>query len=198
MRRDSPSRAVGLPSAFGAYGVSMHRRATTEPLWAAPRPTACSPPTRHPRVAPRAAVCLSAALVIAAAASGVGAAEPRTAILSGEISGTSVASRTIPDTGSSYALSGSGRLNVGRVTVTGSLRGTGFIVRGTCSGTVLLAGRAGTLSLRLRSPSPVPGFSTCSAYGWEITGSTGSFAGQAGHGVVTATVGGGAFTLRFG
>jgi hypothetical protein len=130
-------------------------------------------------------------------APGAAAMHPQSPTLSGDITGTAVMSRTIPDVGSDYSLRGSGRLNLGAVTVSGVLQGTGFIARGTCSGNLVLKGRTGTLSLALRSPAAVPGFTTCSAYDWQVTRSTGSFAGTTGHGSLAVTIRGSLFTMRF-
>jgi hypothetical protein len=130
-------------------------------------------------------------------APGAAAMHPQSPTLSGDITGIAVMSRKIPDVGSNYSLRGSGRLNLGAVTVSGVLKGTGFIARGTCSGNLLLTGRTGTLSLALRSPAAVAGFTTCSAYDWQITRSTGSFADTTGHGSLTVAIRRSRFTMRF-
>jgi hypothetical protein len=78
--------------------------------------------------------------------------------LSGQMHGTDRMIRAVPDLGSEHSLSGSGHLNLGLVTVSGSVHGTGFIASGYCSGSLRLRTTGGKLLLSLRSLSAVSGF----------------------------------------
>jgi hypothetical protein len=118
--------------------------------------------------------------------------------LSGQMHGTDTMSHAVPDIGSQSSLSGSGRLSVGLVTLSGSLHGTGFIARGYCTGSLGLRTTQGTLLLGLRSSSASSGFTTCVNYSWHIVSATGKYRGQFGTGLLSITTRADAFTLSFG
>ncbi len=106
-------------------------------------------------------------------------------VLNGLLSG-SYSAHTFPDAGTSYALSGQGRVRpLGPTNVTGSLHSLGFILQGHAGGTLTLSDSKGTLTLGLTGPlqsgfSPLP-----DQFDYEITGGTGAFAHATGRGTAS-------------
>ncbi|MGH9029567.1 MAG: hypothetical protein ACRDV4_08140, partial [Acidimicrobiales bacterium] len=83
--------------------------------------------------------------------------------LSGTVHGRAIALPTNADVGAAYSLRASGRLNIGRTTITGSVHGTGFIAEGHCTGSLDLRTATGILQIALRS-NAVRGFTMCTDY----------------------------------
>ena len=109
----------------------------------------------------------------------------------------------LPDTGSTYVLSGKGRTNYGPTKATGQAHGTGFIATGYCTATLSLGGTTGRVTVDITSTKSVHGGDSCQggyAFSWKVEkgSGTGTLAGRGGHGTgfldVTATK---TFTARF-
>ena len=118
--------------------------------------------------------------------------------LSGTVHGRAIALPTNADVGAAYSLRATGRLNIGRTTITGPLHGTGFIATGHCTGSLDLRTASGTLQLALRSPSVVKGFTMGTAYSWVITAASGHYAGRRGSGAVRVIPFPNAASISFG
>ena len=118
--------------------------------------------------------------------------------LSGTANGRAIALPTNADVGAAYSLRASGRLNIGRTTISGSVHGTGFIAVGHCTGSLELHTATGTLQLALRSSSTVKGFTMCTAYSWVVTAASGRYAGRRGSGAVRVTTFPNAASISFG
>jgi hypothetical protein len=107
----------------------------------------------------------------------------------GALSGTWSARPGLPDTGTTYTLTGTGRTNYGATRVTGQARGTGFIREGRCSASLTLAPTAGKgrVTIDVTSTRTVPGGDTCQggyAFTWTVAkgSGTGQYAGRSGRG----------------
>jgi hypothetical protein len=80
--------------------------------------------------------------------------------LSGDLTGTLVARRSLPDTGSTFAIHAGGTLaRIGRAVGTGVVEGTGFIARGRERLQLNLAASRGHIAIDASSGS-VPGFTS--------------------------------------
>ena len=80
--------------------------------------------------------------------------------LRGTLTGTLTRESTIPDVGQSFAVSVHGRIKpLGRVSATGQIHGTGFIMNGHETLTLVLSNSRGSLQLQAQSPQ-VPGFTS--------------------------------------
>jgi hypothetical protein len=108
-------------------------------------------------------------------------------LLAGSVSGTWTTEMTIPDTGGVQRLTGFGTVvPLGDVAATGTVRTPGFIAQGRTTATVTLQDAAGSVTVRLVSAQAQPGFGPpATLYKYTITGTTGAFAGLAGHGTAT-------------
>src|SRR2546430_904829 len=73
--------------------------------------------------------------------------------LQGTVRGAYFASSGIPDTGSSYRISGAGRVNpLGQTGDTARIQTTGFIANGRATGTMSIVAPRGTVKLALAGP----------------------------------------------
>jgi hypothetical protein len=97
--------------------------------------------------------------------------------LNGTLYGNYQVSALIPDAGSTYVLSGSGRVHgIGHASVTGEMHSLGFIAEGHAQGDVTLAGPRGTVSLHLTGVMQQGGFQGLpSVFSFSITGGTGKY-----------------------
>ena len=118
--------------------------------------------------------------------------------LSGTVHGKAIALPTNPDVGARYSLRGTGHLNIGDTTISGSLHGVGFIASGHCTGVLDLHTAVGTLHLALRSSSQAKDFALCTSYSWAVTAASGHYAGQRGTGKVHVATSRNAATISFG
>jgi hypothetical protein len=120
--------------------------------------------------------------------------------LDGAVRGTLIPAPGIPDLGPAYAVQGKGKLGgLDEFTVTGFLRGTGFIPTGHASGELTLTNSHGTIRLSLAGPAQ-PGFARLPGhFHFTVTGGTGAYQGLQDDGEVTLQVQnhGTAFTMVF-
>jgi hypothetical protein len=80
--------------------------------------------------------------------------------LIGTLAGTLTGMASIPDGGRSFLLSATGRVKpLGRVSATGQVHGTGFILRGHETMTLRLSNSHGAVQVQAESPA-VPGFTS--------------------------------------
>jgi hypothetical protein len=121
-------------------------------------------------------------------------------LLTGSGQGTFSQSQFRPaDVGVTDVFKGRALLNqVGAVTLTGSLTGTGFIAQGHATGTLILENARGSVTLTL-SGAPQGGFQPpkSGTYTFAVTTGTGAFAGAVGTGKVDLMLGAGTFTMAF-
>ncbi len=105
--------------------------------------------------------------------------------LAGQVSGVWSQQMTPPDTGTSQSLSGAGSVTpLGVVQASGTLHTPGFIISGYTTGTLVLVGAQGSVTLQLKGASPQPGFSPpANVLNYTIVGGTGAYAGDTGSGV---------------
>jgi hypothetical protein len=107
--------------------------------------------------------------------------------LSGTVQGTWMRVFTIPDTGGTQNLSGSGKVPpVGSVQASGTLHTPGFIARGRTTGTLTLSNSHGSITLNLVGAMDQPGFSAPPAsFNFTVAGGTGQFAHATGTGTAS-------------
>lgn len=105
--------------------------------------------------------------------------------LVGQVSGVWSDQMTPPDTGTSQSLSGAGSVTpLGVVQASGTLQTPGFIISGYTTGTIVLVGAQGSVTLQLKGAAPQPGFSPpASVLNYTIVSGTGAYAGDTGSGV---------------
>jgi hypothetical protein len=110
--------------------------------------------------------------------------------LSGSITGTEQRIVSVPDTGAQWRWQGSGTVKpLGAVTATGTNHAVGFIASGTPTGSMVLTGANGTLTLTLTYPQ-TKGFAPLPAQAaYVISGGTGQYAGASGSGSVVRKFG---------
>jgi hypothetical protein len=132
--------------------------------------------------------------------------------LKGEVQGTYTVRRPNPDTGSTYELSGQGRVQpLGGSEVNGSFQTPGNITNGHAEGTLTLTGAQGGVTLQLVGPTQAAFAPPPAQFTFTITGGTGKFQGVTGSGTAALALraappaaggatqpAGGAFTLTFG
>ena len=125
-----------------------------------------------------------AAAPVAAAADGV---IIKLIQLDGTLHGQYHSHAGIPDTGSTFDLHGSGRVQgFGHAFVTGHIRGIGFIALGHAQGTLFLSGVKGTLTLSMTGatqhdgPKGLP-----DVFSFDVTGGTGAYTNDADKGIAT-------------
>jgi prepilin-type processing-associated H-X9-DG protein len=109
------------------------------------------------------------------------------------------AERAIPDIGGRLDLKGTAVLNqLGKVSVSGTLSGTGFIAQGHAGATLTLANSKGTVILSLIGPTQ-GGFKAAPSgtYTFGVEGGTGQYAHVVGHGTVDLTYNARTFSLAF-
>ena len=118
--------------------------------------------------------------------------------LDGAVSGTYQTPVSIPDVGLTYDFTGAGDAgSLGHVTTTGSVHLPGFVASGRATGSLNLANAKGSVTLALTGPTE-PGFGPFpSTLTYVVTGGTGTYAGAAGSGTITATLVPGDLTGRF-
>jgi hypothetical protein len=116
----------------------------------------------------------------------------------GLVSGTWTNQPTLPDTGKTQDLEGSGVFfSLGQVQMSGRLHTPGFVLQGRTTGTLVLSNARGSITLELVGPlqsgfSPPP-----SAFQYTITGGTGAYAGLTGQGTATLLETSGNFSMTF-
>jgi hypothetical protein len=117
------------------------------------------------------------------------ASTTRELALHGQFKGVYGANARIPDAGTSYALSGSGKAGrLGHMAIHVDLQSTGFIARGNSTGTLTLSGPKGTLKLQLVGPTQ-SGFARLPAtYSYSVSGGTGRFAHVKDQGTITLSL----------
>jgi hypothetical protein len=118
----------------------------------------------------------------------------------GQAHGKVHAERAIPDIGARFDLKGTAVLNtLGKVSVSGTLSGTGFIGgQGHAGATITLANSKGTVILSLVGPTQ-GGFKAAPSgtYTFGVQGGTGQYAHVLGHGTVDLTYNAKTFSLAF-
>ena len=105
----------------------------------------------------------------------------------------------IPDVGVTDVFKGKAFLKqLGAVTLTGSLTGTGFIAQGHATGTLALKNARGSVTLTLTG-APEGGFQPpqSGTYTFAVTSGTGAYARTVGTGRVDLALNSGAFTMAF-
>jgi hypothetical protein len=105
----------------------------------------------------------------------------------------------IPDTGTTDLLKGTGDLGVvGKVTLSGSLTGTGFISQGHSTGTLKITNAKGSFSMQLTGPQEGPFSGPASGtYTFTIKGLSGAYKKVIGTGRVDITLASGTFSMAF-
>jgi hypothetical protein len=120
--------------------------------------------------------------------------------VNGQAHGKVHAERAIPDIGGRFDLKGTAVLNqLGKVSVSGTLSGTGFIGgHGHAGATITLANSKGTVVLSLIGPTQ-GGFTAAPSgtYTFGVEGGTGHYAHVVGHGTVDLTYNAKSFSLTF-
>ena len=98
-------------------------------------------------------------------------------LLDGHGHGAYTADRIISDAGPEYRLTGTANLaGIGRVQVTGSLHGVGFIAQGRAGGTLTFSNGKGSVTVQLTGPAQ-PGFSALPPrWDYKVVASTGALA----------------------
>jgi hypothetical protein len=106
-------------------------------------------------------------------------------LLNGQLSGN-YSSRTFPDVGTSYTLSGQGQVQpLGRTSMTGSLQSLGFVLHGFADGTLTLSSSKESVTLHLMGP-PQHGFAPLpNQFNYVILRGTGAFAQTMGRGTAS-------------
>jgi hypothetical protein len=127
-------------------------------------------------------------------------AQASTIDLAGKAKGLYTSTQGVPDTGTHYQLTASGTITpIGSAVVSGSFQTPGFIRGGVATGTLTLAGKRGTLTLKLTEAGPIPSGNAATAtpsngpiillnnFAYQITGGTGQYAHAQGSGTVAIT-----------
>jgi hypothetical protein len=119
--------------------------------------------------------------------------------VNGHAHGTVQRQPRLPDVGAGIGLKGLAVLNgLGKVSVSGTLHGTGFIAQGHAAATITLANSKGTVILDLTGPSQGSFTSAPSGkYTFAVEGGTGHYAHVVGHGTVDLTYNAKSFSLAF-
>ncbi len=108
-----------------------------------------------------------------------------TPILHGTLEGAYSVPALTPDSGTTYQLSATTKLNqFSNVTVNGSLHSVGNILRGSATGEVTITSAHGQVTLELTGPSQKAGGRLPSSFHYQVTSATGDFAGLKNHGVI--------------
>lgn len=108
---------------------------------------------------------------------------PPPLLLTGEVRGTAVVRRGIPDVGTMYTLRGSGRVGpMGQVNAQGFLQTTSL--SGRPLGTVTLANRFGAVQMKVTGLPTTADGTTTQVFNFEVTRATGRYARLAGTGGV--------------
>jgi hypothetical protein len=105
----------------------------------------------------------------------------------------------IPDVGVTDVFKGKAFLKqLGAVTLTGSLTGTGFIAQGHATGTFILKNARGSITLAVTGPTE-GGFHApeSATYAFAVTSGSGAYARTVGTGRVDLVLGSGTFTAAF-
>ena len=127
----------------------------------------------------------------------VGASAEHPLGLKGTLTGAVTTQPPVPDAPPEHQLVGKGVTNLGATHVHGTVRGTGFVQGGRCSGSLTLSSPRGSASVRISSSS-LPGFTECPhLLSWQLTGKSGQLAGIQGSGTMHLVVQGGMFRLTF-
>lgn len=106
-------------------------------------------------------------------------------ILHGTLEGDYSVPALTPDSGTTYQLSATTKLNkFGSVTVTGSLHSVGNILRGKATGEVTITNAQGQVTLELTGQTQKAGSRLPSSFHYQVTSATGDFAGLKNHGVI--------------
>lgn len=109
--------------------------------------------------------------------------------LAGTVRGSYVERTANPDTGDAFSFGGSGRLTpLGSVVLTGTIRSPGFVANGHSTGTLVLRGAGGSLTLSVTGPpqdgnTPVP-----EVFHYTIAGGSGHYKGDTGGGYIDLTL----------
>jgi hypothetical protein len=116
-------------------------------------------------------------------AAALAAQQPPVHILTGHGQGTYTADQIMSGAGAQYRLQGTANLaGLGRVTVSGSVSGVGFIQHGHAGGTLTFSNARGSVTLQLQGPDQ-PGFSALpQGFHYRVVGATGAYKGLAAQG----------------
>jgi hypothetical protein len=127
---------------------------------------------------------------------------PAGPLLTGEVRGTSLVRRGVPDAGDIYTLRGAGRVGpLGQVDARGVLQTTSLT--GQPTGTVTLSNRFGVVEVRITGRPTTGGATSTETFNFEVTRATGRYARLGGTGgVIELAVGrtgsGGLANFRMG
>ena len=109
--------------------------------------------------------------------------------LTGTVQGSYIERTVNPDTGHKFSFQGLGELKpLGSVSLAGTIQSPGFIANGRSTGTLVLNGLDGSVTLSVTGPpqngkTPVP-----DVFNYKITSATGGYKGDTGSGYIDLTL----------
>jgi hypothetical protein len=120
--------------------------------------------------------------------------------LDGTIRGHYTRNMSVPDAGGKYIIGGSGRVHgVGKTDVAGNLHSIGFIAKGQATGTLVLAGARGTITLSMTGAEQTGGpASLPEKFTFEITDATGKYRNVQDQGTATLVLAPGSSATAMG